>query len=61
MVYNLNKVDDKEHFAHISLTIRILQYMSIQMFVHSKRLSDSDLKWALSLYEWIITILESMG
>ena len=43
-VYNLNKVDDKEHFAHISLTIRILHDMSIRVFVHSERLPDRDLK-----------------
>ena len=48
VVYNLNKVDDKEHSAHISLTIRILQDMSIRVFVHSERLTDRDLKWALS-------------
>ena len=50
VVYHLNKVDDKEHFAHIplSLTIRILQDMSVRVFVHSERLPDSDLKWALS-------------
>ena len=44
VLYNLNKVDDKEHFAHISLTIRILQDVSIRVFVHSERLPDSDLK-----------------
>ena len=44
VVYNLNKVDDKEHFAHISLTIRILQDMSVRVFVHSERLPDRDLK-----------------
>ena len=48
VVYNLNKVDDKEHSAHISLTIRILQDMSIRVFVHSERLPDGDLKWALT-------------
>ena len=48
VVYNLNKVDDNDHFAHISLTIRILQDMSVRVFVHSERLPDSDLKWALS-------------
>ena len=44
VVYNLNKVDDKEHFSHISLTIRLLQDMSIWVFVHSEILPDSDLK-----------------
>ena len=41
-------MDDKEHSAHISLTIRILQDMSIRVFVHSERLPDGDLKWALT-------------
>ena len=49
MLYNLNKVDGNEHFAHISLTIRILHDISIRVFMHSERLPDSDLKWAFYL------------
>ena len=39
MLYNLNKMDDKEHFHS-------LQDMSVRVFVHSERLLDSDLKLA---------------
>ena len=61
VVYNQNKVYDKEHFPHISLTIRILQDMSIRVYVHSERLTDRDLKWALSHTNGLLQFWSQFG